>query len=386
MPFGWFKSSSKEKSGEEAPSNLQAANDEIDNRMSEEKRTMKRSASLLLLGAGGCGKSTLYKQIRNIYNGEIPEKEMIVATMSVKRQVFDDMMDLCRTNVAIISTDKECEIEDEKARDLRDRFVILSEKLSTDIELTYEIAQDIKHLWSQSGMKKTFNICSKSHVMESTPYFFNKVLEIGSPQYLANFDDYVRVRHRTVGLLHSTFNTSFQSHSWVIKLTDVGGQKNERKKWIQVFADIDAVLYVMSLNGYDKLVYEDNSKNCWDESFQIFSDLSALKVFDKTTFIVFLNKADLLEELLKQVPFNVYYKDCPLDKINDYSYVVSYAQEVVTQRFEAGSIKLFGDKDFQRRALHFHVTCATDRDQMEKVLQVLQVEATKSQLQTAGLL
>ena len=43
------------------------------------------------------------------------------------------------------------------------------------------------------------------------------------------------------------------------RLVDVGGQRSERKKWIQCFDDVKAVLFVAALSGYDMIIREDDS-------------------------------------------------------------------------------------------------------------------------------
>lgn len=40
---------------------------------------------------------------------------------------------------------------------------------------------------------------------------------------------------------------------------DVGGQRTERRKWIGCFEDVRAVLFVVSLSGYDMTLIEDPS-------------------------------------------------------------------------------------------------------------------------------
>ena len=42
---------------------------------------------------------------------------------------------------------------------------------------------------------------------------------------------------------------------------DVGGQRNERKKWIHCFDGVTAVIFVVGLSEYDQALLEDDSAN-----------------------------------------------------------------------------------------------------------------------------
>ena len=46
---------------------------------------------------------------------------------------------------------------------------------------------------------------------------------------------------------------------YVCRVFDVGGQRSERRKWIQCFDDVKGLLFVVALSGYDMTLYEDPS-------------------------------------------------------------------------------------------------------------------------------
>ena len=45
----------------------------------------------------------------------------------------------------------------------------------------------------------------------------------------------------------------------IYRVIDVGGQKNQRKKWIHFFEGVTAVVFFASLSGYDEFVEEDEN-------------------------------------------------------------------------------------------------------------------------------
>lgn len=47
----------------------------------------------------------------------------------------------------------------------------------------------------------------------------------------------------------------------IFEMYDVGGQRNERKKWIHCFDNVTAVIFVAALSEYDQCLFEDASTN-----------------------------------------------------------------------------------------------------------------------------
>ena len=45
----------------------------------------------------------------------------------------------------------------------------------------------------------------------------------------------------------------------IYRVIDVGGQKNQRKKWIHFFEGVTAVVFFASLSSYDEFVEEDEN-------------------------------------------------------------------------------------------------------------------------------
>jgi hypothetical protein len=47
----------------------------------------------------------------------------------------------------------------------------------------------------------------------------------------------------------------------IFQFFDVGGQRNERRKWINCFEGVHGVMFVVALSEYDQTLFEENSVN-----------------------------------------------------------------------------------------------------------------------------
>lgn len=54
---------------------------------------------------------------------------------------------------------------------------------------------------------------------------------------------------------------------------DVGGQRDERRKWIQCFNDVTAIIFVTACSSYNMVLREDPSQNRLRESLDLFKSI-----------------------------------------------------------------------------------------------------------------
>ena len=54
---------------------------------------------------------------------------------------------------------------------------------------------------------------------------------------------------------------------------DVGGQRDERRKWIQCFNDVTAIIFVTACSSYNMVLREDPSQNRLKESLELFKSI-----------------------------------------------------------------------------------------------------------------
>jgi guanine nucleotide-binding protein subunit alpha, other len=71
--------------------------------------------------------------------------------------------------------------------------------------------------------------------------------------YLPTNQDILVSRLRTTG----TTEISFDVGAVTYKMVDVGGQRSERRKWIHVFDNVQVLLFLVAISGFDQALVED---------------------------------------------------------------------------------------------------------------------------------
>eukprot|EP01087_Luapelamoeba_hula_P021149 TRINITY_DN733_c0_g1_i1.p1 TRINITY_DN733_c0_g1~~TRINITY_DN733_c0_g1_i1.p1 ORF type:complete len:359 (-),score=88.95 TRINITY_DN733_c0_g1_i1:123-1199(-) len=262
------------------------ANKRIERDLARRKKEMFREVKLLLLGTGASGKSTVAKQMQIIYLNGWGEKEKTEFKPLIYANLVENMQCLLRGVAKLnltISSD-----HTELAEEILDiQFNV------PDFELSKRHYEGIKSLWqNDQAIAAAFKRRNEFQLSDSAFYFFNNIDKYADmPTYNVTDEDILRVRKRTTGIIETDFTVG-DLH---FRMVDVGGQRNERKKWIHCFEDVTAILFVASLAEYDLSLEEDDSTNRMRESLHLFEETVNNEWFSNTPVILFLNKNDLFQ-------------------------------------------------------------------------------------------
>lgn len=221
----------------------------------------------------------------------------------------------------------------------------------SDVELTAERGAAISALWSDPGIKQTVDRQSEFQFDDSAPYYFDQMDRISQENYQPSVDDILHVRAKTTGIVE----TDFVHKGMHFRMVDVGGQRNERKKWIHCFQDVTAIIFVVALSEYDLKLEEDLVTNRMMESLKLFNDVVNNRWFASTNVILFLNKKDIFAVKIKKVPITVCFSD--YQGPQEYEPSVAF----ILEKFQATN------KPGSARHIYSHQTCATDTKNIQTV-------------------
>ena len=117
-------------------------------------------------------------------------------------------------------------------------------KLESDSRITYQIATQLSKLWKDEGILNTYSHRADFQVPDGAQYFFNEIHRLARRGYIPTQTDVLRCRDRTTGFINKTFRIDDVN----FEIFDVGGQKGERKKWLQIFQKVDIVFFVVAVS------------------------------------------------------------------------------------------------------------------------------------------
>ncbi|XP_033095424.1 guanine nucleotide-binding protein G(s) subunit alpha-like [Anneissia japonica] len=280
-------------------------NKQIESQLKEERKQFKdkirNTMRLVLVGAGESGKSTIVKQMKILHKGGFTDEERRERVIDIRRNVHDAIL----TIGGVMSTlNDPVELGNPELQPFLD--YILDEGSTPHFQLDEKFYDAATALWADEGIQACYNRSNEYQLIDCAKYFLDSMDRVRQPDYVPTDQDILRCRVMTTGVLVS----EFQIKTVKFHLLDVGGQREERIKWLQLFSDVTAMLFVVAASSYDMTLREEN-KNRLSEALDLYKSIWNHKYLRYTSVVLFLNKQDILAEKIKsgRTKLGDYFKD-----------------------------------------------------------------------------
>lgn len=338
---------------------------EIERLLRKDYAEYKRELKLLLLGTGESGKSTIIKQMRIIYGKDFQdEKQLAEFTPLIYRNILRSTKVLtdAMENLGIA-------LEDESIRDALYELLDVPDDSYISIKPHTELYAKV---WRDAGVKQAYARRNEFQLSDSTKYFFENLTRIAADGYIPNQQDVLRAREPTTGIHEYVFILS----KAVFRMLDVGGQRSERRKWIHCFENITSIIFIAAASEFNQVLTEETETNRMVESITLFEQIINYYWFRETSFILFLNKQDLLREKIADADISETFPDFKKTPGNDpknFEHVKNFVRQ------------LYVDQKPETHDLYPHFTMATDTEQIAFVFDSVQSTILRSHLKDYSL-
>lgn len=342
-----------------------AKNKDLEAQLKKARKAEEEEIKLLLLGAGESGKSTIFKQFQILFRDGYSQKDKLEFKEVVHANTVQSMK-------ALLNAMKKLGIPlDAGHEEAAERIEHMESSEFSGGGLSAQCVADIKDLWNDdSGVHQAFERRAEFQLNDSAEYFFKAIERITAADYIPDEQDVLRARVKTTGIVEAAFKVDDTD----FKVFDVGGQRSERRKWIHCFEDVTAVIFIVGMSEYDQVLYEDETQNRMKEALDLFDEICNSRWFEKTSFILFLNKNDLFEQKIKKKDLNTCFPDytggCNYDK----------ALEFISEQF-----KKLNHQEASKQ-VYIRPTCATDTENVKFVFNAVKDIILQDNMRNANII
>ncbi|RDX80973.1 Guanine nucleotide-binding protein alpha-1 subunit, partial [Mucuna pruriens] len=231
--------------------------------------------------------------------------------------------------------------------------------------LTKDLAQEIETLWEDAAIQETYARGNELQVPDCAHYFMENLQRLSDANYVPTKEDVLYARVRTTGVVEIQFSPVGENKrsGEVYRLFDVGGQRNERRKWIHLFEGVTAVIFCAAISEYDQTLYEDENKNRMMETKELFEWV--------------------LKQPCFEVPLNVceWFKD--YQPVSTGKQEIEHAYEFVKKKFEELYFQSTAP-DRVDRVFKIYRTTALDQKLVKKTFKLVDETLRRRNLLEAG--
>nr|CAA76186.1 G protein alpha subunit [Spinacia oleracea] len=360
----------------------------IERRIERETIAEKHIQKLLLLGAGESGKSTIFKQIKLLFQMGFDDAELNSYTPVIHANVYQTIKLLIdgSKELAQNETDSSKYSLSPDNKEIGDKLSEIGGRLDYP-QLTKELSEEIEKIWNDPAIQETHARSSELQLPDCANYFMEHLDRLSDVNYIPTKEDVLYARVRTTGVVEIQFSPVGENKKSgeVYRLFDVGGQRNERRKWIHLFEGVTAVIFCAAISDYDQMLYEDENKNRMVETKELFEWVLKQRCFERTSIMLFLNKFDIFEKKVQKVPLSTceWFKD--YQPVSSGQQEIEHTYEFVKKKFEELYYQCTAP-DRVDRVFKIYRTTALDQKLVKKTFKLLDETLRRRNLVEAGLL
>ncbi|KAH9477521.1 Guanine nucleotide-binding protein alpha-4 subunit [Psilocybe cubensis] len=193
-------------------------------------------------------------------------------------------------------------------------------------EVLHSCKRDMIQLWNDEAVRDVLRR-RKIRLEDASGFFLDDLERVTALRYMPTDDDVLKARLKTVGVSEYKFEMEISAGresgtEW--RIVDVGGSRSQRPTWAPFFDDVDAIIFLAPISGFDQVLAEDRTVNRLEDSVLLWKDVCSSKILANVDLVLFLNKCDILEKKLnsgiKLAKYVRSYGDRPndLDSVSKY--------------------------------------------------------------------
>ncbi|KAI9587233.1 guanine nucleotide-binding protein G(f) subunit alpha isoform X1 [Glossina fuscipes] len=348
--------------------------EQIKQQCNDMQKKFQEPIKILLLGTAESGKTTIIKQMRILHINGYTNDERRDQIPEIYQNIHESVYQLVQ-HMTILG------LEYQSCASRNSAAYIISLGETAPEYMDEEYCDHVMTLWNDLGIRTCFGRSNEFPLLDSTKYFLDNFERISDYDYIPSTEDILHSRKVTTGIHKITFRVKIPKTlgggEQEFRMYDVGGQRDQRNKWIQAFEGIQAVLFLISCADFDQSLREDPLQNRLQEALNLFRGVWQNRFLASAGIIVFLNKQDIMERKIRTGTHIVDYfpefeEFCNSPQAENYFDECDWTKKFIKQKLiditqEPVKRPSRNKMDYSKRECYYHFTVATDTSCIRKV-------------------